>query len=60
MRDHPEIESLERTGYPTWAQDTEPDRCCECGRVIYGEVYECRTHETLCLECLKMLHAKYE
>lgn len=60
--EHPEITMVMVTGYPSWMQENEDViRCCECGVEIYDdeEVYECRTHETLCLDCLKMLHKKY-
>lgn len=61
--DHPDIECAERTGYPSWKEDKEEViRCGECGRKIDPEeedVYECRTHKTICLECLLMLHKKY-
>lgn len=35
--------------------------CNECGRKIKPneDTYECRTHSTLCEDCLKMLHKKY-
>lgn len=62
LRNHPEIDWIERTGYPSWMQEDENEvRCDECGRIIeeWDDVYECRTHSTLCLECLKMLHKKY-
>jgi recombinational DNA repair protein (RecF pathway) len=41
--------------------EQEVTRCCECGRVIppTEDTYECRTHSTLCEDCLKMLHKKY-
>lgn len=60
--DHPEIRSMERTGYPTWLQeDDDKEYCGECGREIEeGEdSYECRTHRILCEDCLKMLHLRY-
>lgn len=60
--DHPDIVSAMATGYPRGVKDEYDEiRCCECGRVIEEDedVYECRTHATLCEECLKMLHRRY-
>lgn len=66
MLEHPEITMANRTGYPSWSQEANVEeevvRCCECGRkmdVENEDVYECRTHKTLCLDCLMMLHKKY-
>ena len=58
---HPDITMIERTGYPSLYQEDEADiYCCECGGRIHDEdeVYECKTHATLCEDCLKMLHRK--
>lgn len=57
--DHPEIQSIERTGYPTWNQPE--DRiiyCGECGCEIVGDVYEDDSYDYLCRDCLLMLHKK--
>ena len=56
--DHPEVESIMRTGYPSWMKD-EPV-CERCGDEISGEVYEDECHETLCEYCLLKLHLKEE
>ena len=57
--EHPEVESILRTGYPTWNQ-LKPIYCCECGDNLDDEeVYEDRYHEYLCLDCLKRLHEKW-
>lgn len=60
LSDHPEIISIQRTGYPTWNQP-EGEYCCECGKRILEDedTYECRTHKILCEDCLKMLHRRY-
>ena len=60
LRDHPEIESIERTGYPTWLQPTA-HYCEECGaRLADGEVFEDGAHDYLCKECLCTLHEKWQ
>lgn len=58
--DHPEIRSMEKTGYPTWNQP-EPIYCDECGRNLDSEtIYSDRLHTNLCADCLLMLHEKRE
>ena len=60
--EHPEVTMARATGYPSWQQPKDDElRCCECGNVIAEDEdsYECRTHEVLCLDCLKMLHKRY-
>lgn len=58
--DHPEIRSIEATGYPTWGQPEEI-YCEECGRNLDSEtVYVDESHEALCDECLLGLHEKRE
>lgn len=59
LRDHPDIEWAERTGYPKWNQP-EIFRCDQCGDEIDGdEVYSDSTHEYLCEYCLCLLHRKW-
>lgn len=56
--DHPDIVSMEKTGYPTWNQP-ESIYCDECGTCLDDkDVYEDRYHSHLCRECLCMLHEK--
>lgn len=57
LGDHPDIESIERTGYPRWAQP-EIIYCDKCGDEIDGTVYEDDEYETLCKSCLLLLHKK--
>ena len=58
LRDHPEIEWIEITGYPSFAQ---PDDyyCSNCGTYIDGVVYEDNENEYLCEYCLLKLHDKF-
>jgi hypothetical protein len=59
MREHPEIESALRTGYPTWNQP-KSIYCEECGKCLDDEdEYEDINHEHLCEECLLTLHKKW-
>ena len=55
--DHPEIVSMERTGYPSWMQE-EDVFCDYCGDEITEEVYEDEHHDKLCEHCLLKLHLK--
>ena len=61
VRDHPDIESALRTGYPTWNQPgLETYYCEECGAPLHeDEVFEDGAHEYLCEECLCTLHQKW-
>lgn len=57
LREHPEIESAIRTGYPTWKQP-KTHYCEECGAELDEEAYEDCGHEFLCKDCLLMLHER--
>ena len=57
LPDHPEIVSIEQTGYPTYCQPSLYF-CIECGNEIEGEIYEDEKYEFLCEKCLLMLHKK--
>ena len=37
LRDHPDIEAIERTGSPSWYQGRPAAVCPECGREVRGE-----------------------
>lgn len=55
---HPEVDWIESTGYPSYAQE-KIILCDECGRELNNEtVYEDETHTNLCESCLLMLHEK--
>lgn len=56
--EHPEIEWIERTGYPSWNQPKY--LICEvCGdELTFDEVYEDFGYECLCENCLLKLHKK--
>lgn len=59
MRDHPDIEWAQRTGYPSWNQPN-PYVCEKCGEEIeFNECYEDENHEVLCDFCLLNLHRKW-
>jgi hypothetical protein len=55
--DHPDIQSIERTGYP---QDNQPVPiyCGECGCELQDDVYEDNYYDYLCERCLLRLHKK--
>ncbi|MBR5298541.1 MAG: hypothetical protein IKU29_11860 [Parabacteroides sp.] len=58
MRDHPDIESIIKTGYPRYSQPAKY-HCQECGKDITDEdMYEDAHHEYLCRDCLLLLHTK--
>ena len=58
VRDHPDIEWIMATGYPSWSQP-KSHYCEECGKCLDDEtIYEDRTHEYLCKDCLLLLHEK--
>ena len=50
----------ECTGCMDCYNDNEKIYCCECGRELDPElpIYEDRYNDTLCEECLLMLHEK--
>lgn len=53
---HPEIDWIERTGYPSYNQPKEI-YCGECGKDITdSEVYCDETYDHLCKRCLLWLH----
>lgn len=57
--DHYEIQSIERTGYPAYAQPVS-HYCEECGKCLDDEdEYEDANHEYLCDSCLCALHKKW-
>lgn len=59
--DHPEILTIQRTGYPSWNQPPQNPFCSRCGKeldVSYDNIYEDEQHEFLCKECLLKLHEK--
>lgn len=61
LRDHPEIEMVERTGYPSWKQPSNKRIYCgECGQDITDdrEIYEDEHYKYLCCDCLLLLHKK--
>ena len=60
LRDHPEIELVERTGYPSWKQPSKKrDYCCYCGDDITDDdQYEDQHYIMLCKDCLLDLHKK--
>ena len=59
LRDHPEVEWIERTGYPSWNQP-ESEYCEKCGDCLDSEyVYSDSIYDTLCEDCLKLLHRKW-
>lgn len=58
LPDHPEIQSAERTGYPSWNRAPGFIYCDECGSEITCDIYEDERHSFLCEECLRMLHKK--
>ena len=46
--DHPEIESIERTGYPSWMQEEDDEEVWdeeECESAFWGDDYEDRCYE---------------
>lgn len=58
LGDHPEIESIMRTGYPTYAQPRDI-YCGECGKDITDDdQYEDEHYAYLCRECLLYFHKK--
>lgn len=60
LRDYPEIELCERTGYPSWRQPSNKKTYCgECGRDITdADQYEDEHYKFLCEDCLLFLHKK--
>lgn len=59
LRDHPDIEWVERTGYTKWNQP-QSVYCEECGKCLDDEEqYDDSNHEYLCEECLLSLHKKW-
>ena len=59
LRDHPDIEWCERTGYPSWNQP-QTHYCGECGKALdEEEEYEDAGYEYLCADCLLFLHRKW-
>lgn len=59
LREHPDIEWAQRTGYPSWNQP-KSNHCEECGKCLDDEeIYETDMHEFLCEECLLTLHKKW-
>ena len=57
LPDHPEIVSIQRTGYPSWNQPVDVI-CDRCGEVVEDEAYTNEDYETLCLDCLLSIHLK--
>lgn len=58
MKDHPDIESILRTGYPSWSQP-EYYYCQMCNdELSYDEVYVDFGYDCLCENCLLKLHKK--
>lgn len=58
MMEHPEVEMVYRTGYPSWNQP-KSYYCEECGKNLDDEeIYADGAHEFLCKECLLILHEK--
>lgn len=56
---HPEIDWIERTGYPSYAQPKKI-YCGECGKCLDDEdIYEDRLYEYLCEDCLLFFHKKW-
>lgn len=58
LRDHPDIESALRTGYPS---GSEPDTfyCEVCEDALYeDEIYEDELHECICKYCLLRQHKR--
>ena len=56
--EHPEIEWIERTGYPSWNQP-KYFNCEMCGdEITSDEVYEDFGFDYLCEDCLLKLHKK--
>lgn len=58
LPDHPEIESVMRTGYPSWNQPKEI--YCECcdNDISDEEVFEDGEYEYLCVTCLMKKYKK--
>lgn len=57
MREHPDIEWAERTGYPKWNQP-KLYHCDRCGDEIDGDIYEDDFYDCLCELCLLSTHKK--
>ena len=56
--EHPEIAYINRTGYPSYLQQSEV-YCEECGKNITNATwYEDEHHEFLCESCLLYFHRK--
>ena len=54
--EHPEIEWIKRTGYPSWNQPKYLS-CEVCGdELTFDEVYEDFCYKCLCENCLLKLH----
>lgn len=59
LREHPDIEWAQRTGYPRWNQP-KSYVCEECGDELeFDDVYDDENHEILCQHCLLKLHRKW-
>lgn len=59
LRDHPDIEWTERTGYPEWNQP-QSIYCGECAKCLDDEdIFEDAQYEHLCEECLLRIHRKW-
>lgn len=59
--EHPEITWIERTGYPSYAQYTQPTEinCEYCGEVIEeDDSYIDTYYDYLCEDCLLKLHRR--
>ena len=56
--EHPEIEWVNRTGYPSWNQPQyyECERCHE--ELSFEDIFEDEDYEMLCKDCLCELHQK--
>ena len=57
MRDHPDIEFAERTGYSPYDKP-KAYYCDRCNDEIEGEIYEDDRYEYLCEYCILALHKK--
>ena len=59
--EHPEITWIERTGYPSYAQYTQPTEinCEYCGEVIEeDDSYIDTYYDYICEDCLLKLHRR--
>lgn len=58
-----ELQWIERTGYPSWNQPPEDEDeevffCDRCGEEIEDVIYTDDGYESLCAECVLILHEK--